>query len=159
MTKPDASACCGKRSSREVRLALASTTDRVTVAHMASSQGRGRFFLIALAGVSLLFGLWARTVRLGWALPAPGESFVLYHGPLMIIGFLGTLIGLERAVALGRLWPYGIPMLSGVSALSAFVGLPVQLNAPAAVVASLLLIAVFFVLYRQYPSEHLSSWA
>ena len=43
-------------------------------------------------------------------------------GPLMIIGFLGALIGLERAVALDRLWPYGIPMLSGISALSALWG-------------------------------------
>ena len=137
-----------------VGIALAGTTDRVTVTHMASSQRGGRFVLIALAGVSLLFGLWAGTVRLGWALPAPSESFIVYHGPLMIIGFLGTLIGLERAVALDRLWPYGIPMLSGVSALSALVSLPDQLSAPPAVAASLLLIAVFFALYRQYPSEH-----
>jgi hypothetical protein len=133
---------------------LAGTTDRVTVAHMHSNPRGGRFVLIALAGVSLLFGLWAGTVRLGWALPTPSESFIVYHGPLMIIGFLGTLIGLERAVALDRLWPYGIPILSGVSALSALVGLPVQLSAPPAVAASLLLIAVFFALYRQYPSEH-----
>ena len=91
-------------------------------------------------------------VRMGS--PSPSESLIVYHGPLMIIGFLGTLIGLERAVALDRLWPYGIPMLSGVSALSALVGLPVRLSAPAAVAASLLLIAVFFALYRQYPSEH-----
>jgi hypothetical protein len=137
-----------------VGIALAGTTDRVTVAHMHSSPRGGRFVLIALAGVSLLFGLWAGTVRLGWALPTPSESFIVYHGPLMIIGFLGTLIGLERAVALDRLWPYGIPILSGVSALSALVGLPVQLSAPPAVAASLLLIAVFFALYRQYPSEH-----
>jgi hypothetical protein len=137
-----------------VGIALASTTDRVTVAHMACSQRRGRFVLIGLAGVFLLFGLWAGTVRLGWALPAPSESFMVYHGPLMIIGFLGALIGLERAVALDRLWPYGIPMLSGVSALSALVSLPVQLSAPPAVAASLLLIVVFFALYRQYPGEH-----
>ena len=121
---------------------------------MTSSQRGGRFVLIGLAGVSLLLGLWAGTVRLGWALPAPSESLIVYHGPLMIIGFLGTLIGLERAVALDRLWPYGIPMLSGVSALSALAGLPVRLSAPAAVAASLLLIAVFIALYRQYPSEH-----
>jgi hypothetical protein len=72
----------------------------------------------------------------------------------MVIGFLGTLIGLERAVALGRVWSYGIPVLSGVSALSALTGLPVQLSAPPAVAASLLLVAVFVALYRQYPSEH-----
>src|SRR5262245_28573075 len=121
---------------------------------MASSQRGGQFILIALAGVSLLFGLWAGTVRLGWALPAPSESFIVNHGPLMIIGFLGTLIGLERAVALDRLWPYGVTVLSAISALSALVGFPVQLSALPAVVASLLLIAVFAFLYRQYPSEH-----
>jgi hypothetical protein len=60
---------------------------------MACSQRRGRFVLIGLAGVFLLFGLWAGTVRLGWALPAPSESFMVYHGPLMLIGFLGALIG------------------------------------------------------------------
>ena len=62
----------------------------------------------------------------------PSVQFIVVHGPLMVVGFLGTLIGLERAVALGRLWPYGIPMLSGVSALSALVGLPGQLSAPPA---------------------------
>src|SRR5215510_6186419 len=137
-----------------VGIALAGTSDRVTVARVHSSPRGGRFVLIALAGVSLLFGLWAGTVRLGWALPAPSESFIVYHGPLMIIGFLGSLIGLERAVALDRVWPYGIPMLSAVSALSALVGLPGQLSSPPAVSASLLLTAVFFALYRQYHSEH-----
>jgi hypothetical protein len=84
----------------------------------------------------------------------PSVQFIVVHGPLMVIGFLGTLIGLERAVALGRVWPYGIPALSGVSALSALAALPVQVSAPPAVAASLLLIAVFVALYRQYPSEH-----
>src|SRR5262245_64941350 len=127
-----------------VGIALAGTTNRVTLPHMHSSPLGGRFVLIALAGVSLLFGLWAGTVRLGWALPTPSESFIVYHGPLMIIGFLETLIGLERAVALDRLWPYGIPMLSVISAFSALVGLSDQLSAPPAIAASLLLTAVFF---------------
>jgi hypothetical protein len=121
---------------------------------MTSNQQRGRFVLIALAGVSLLAGLWAGTVRLGWVFPIPTDQFPIVHGPLMVIGFLGTLIGLERAVALDRVWSYGIPVLSGVSALFALVGLAAQLSAPPAVAASLLLVAVFVVLYRQYPSEH-----
>ncbi len=121
---------------------------------MTSNQQRGRFVLIALAGVLLLSGLWAGTVRLGWIFPIPTDQFSIVHGPLMVIGFFGTLIGLERAVALGRVWSYGIPVLSAVSALSALVGLPAQLCAPSAVAASLLLGAVFVALYRQYPSEH-----
>jgi hypothetical protein len=66
---------------------------------------RSRFLLIFLAGVSLLTGLWAGFVRLSWSIPVPNDGFVLAHGPLMLVGFLGTLIGLERAVVLGRAWP------------------------------------------------------
>ena len=121
---------------------------------MTSNQQLGRFLLIALAGVALLTGLWAGTVRSGWIFPIQTDQFPIVHGPLMVIGFLGTLIGLERAVALDGVWPYGIPVLSGVSALSALVGLPFQLSAPPAVATSLFLVAVFVTLYRQYPSEH-----
>ena len=117
-------------------------------------QHRGRFFLIFLAGVSLLTGLWAGLVRLGWPLPLPHEQFVIAHGPLMLVGFLGTLIGLERAVALARAWPYGIPILTALSSLTTMIALPVQLSATLASLASLLLLMVFIALYRQYPAEH-----
>ena len=91
---------------------------------------------------------------MSWLLPIPNSQFVLVHGPLMVVGFLGTLIGLERAVALKRWWAYGIPVLSGASALSALLAAPPQLAASLAAVASILMVAVFITLYRQYPSEH-----
>lgn len=121
---------------------------------MIVNQRAGRFFLIFLAGLSLLTGLWAGLVRLGWPLPLPQEQFVVAHGPLMLVGFLGTLIGLERAVTLGRAWPYGIPILTALSSLTIMIALPVQLSATLASVASLLLLMVFVALYRQYPAEH-----
>ena len=114
----------------------------------------GRFALLLWAGISLLTGLWAGLARMGWLLPSPAGQFVLVHGPLMVVGFLGTLIGLERAVALRRWWAYGIPVFSGLSALSELVGGSIQLTASLAAVASMLMIAVFTALYRQYPSEH-----
>lgn len=107
-----------------------------------------------LAGVSLLTGLWAGLARMSWLLPIPNSQFVLVHGPLMVVGFLGTLIGLERAVALKRWWAYGIPVLSVASALSALLAATPQLAASLAAVASILMVAVFVTLYRQYPSEH-----
>jgi hypothetical protein len=91
---------------------------------------------------------------MSWLLPIPNSQFVLVHGPLMVVGFLGTLIGLERALALKRWWAYGIPVLSGASALSALLAAPPQLAASLAAVASILMVAVFITLYRQYPSEH-----
>jgi hypothetical protein len=42
----------------------------------------------------------------------------------MVCGFLGTLIGVERAVALGSLWPYAAPLLTAVGALCLLAGLP-----------------------------------
>ncbi|MGB7950668.1 MAG: hypothetical protein WCH75_23560, partial [Candidatus Binatia bacterium] len=121
---------------------------------MTINQRRGRFVLIALAGFSLLAGLWSGLVRLGWILPVPNDQFLLAHGPVMVVGFLGTLIGLERSVALGRLWPYGIPMLTALSIVFILTGVSTQLSALLAVLASLLMVAVFVALYRQYPSEH-----
>ena len=121
---------------------------------MIGNKAPGRFLLIFFAGLSLLAGVWAGLVRLGWLLPIPHEQFVLAHGPLMLVGFLGTLIGLERAVALERAWPYGIPILTALSSLTTMIALPIQLPATLASLASLLLLLVFIALYRQYPAEH-----
>ena len=62
----------------------------------------------------LLAALWAGLMRLGWQLPALTPSLALAHGPLMISGFLGTLITLERAVAMQKKWMYIPPLLSGL---------------------------------------------
>jgi hypothetical protein len=121
---------------------------------MIVNQRRECIVLMALAGLFLLAGLWAGLVRLGWILPVLNDQFPFVHGPVMVVGFLGTLIGLERAVALGRVWPFGIPMLTALSIVSVLIGFSVQLSALLAVSASLLTAAVFAVLYRHYPSEH-----
>lgn len=63
-------------------------------------------------------GAWLGLVRLGWPLTLPWPDQLIAHGALMTGGFLGTLIGLERAVALGRPWAYSAPLLSGTAALA-----------------------------------------
>jgi len=115
---------------------------------------RRRFVLILVAGISLLAALWTGMVRLGWSLPVPAERFPSLHGPLMITGFLGTLIGLERAVALDRYWSYGVPIFTAIATLAMVAGLPLPIGALFAAMGSLLLTAVFVSLYRRYPSEH-----
>jgi len=72
----------------------------------------------------------------------------------MVIGFLGTLIGLERAVAINRIWPYGVPLCTGVGALVLLLGLPVLVSASLTTTGSLLMLLVFFYLYRQSPAAH-----
>src|SRR3990172_8934178 len=67
-----------------------------------------------LAMLALLAALWAGLMRLGWNLPALTPSLAMAHGPLMISGFLGTLIPLERAVAMKQKWMYLPPLLAGL---------------------------------------------
>src|SRR5574340_1181071 len=69
---------------------------------------------LALALLALLAALWAGLLRLGWSLPPLAEGLAFMHGPLMVSGFLGTLITLERVVALRRRWMYLTPLFTGL---------------------------------------------
>lgn len=70
---------------------------------------RVRFPLLALGLASLVCGVWAGLLRFGWSLPNGRANLIELHGPLMVFGFLGTVISLERAVALRRAWGYLAP--------------------------------------------------
>ena len=113
-----------------------------------------RFLLLGLGAASLLAGLWAGAARLGLDLPALNSELSSNHGPLMVVGFLGTLIALERAVALDRLWPYGAALLAAISVLTVLLGFPPECGAALALGASCLLLLVFVSLYRQVPAAH-----
>jgi hypothetical protein len=113
-----------------------------------------RFVLIALAGISLLTALWSGLTRLGWDLPKPNVDFDSLHGPLMTIGFLGTLIGLERAAAVERWWVYGIPLFSVVSVCVLLLDASPSAVALPAIFAAFLLAVFFASLYRRQPDEH-----
>jgi len=43
---------------------------------------------------------------------------IAWHGALMASAFFGTLISLERAVALGRLWAYAAPLACGAGGVA-----------------------------------------
>ena len=61
----------------------------------------------------------------------------------MLGGFLGLVIALERAVALGRPWAYAAPALASLSTLTLLAGLPVALAAALLTGSSVILIAIF----------------
>lgn len=114
---------------------------------------RLRYPLLLVALLTLLAATWAGLLRLGWVWPATG-GLAVSHGPLMVSGFLGTLIGLERAVALaalGRRWVYLAPLLSALGALASLLGLPVG---PWLLTGgSLALLAVFGEIIRRQPAS------
>ncbi len=69
-------------------------------------------FLILGAG-SLILALWAGLARIPFVLPT-GMNLAMLHGPLMVGGFLGTVIAVERASAIGRRWAWMAPALTGL---------------------------------------------
>ncbi len=84
-----------------------------------------RLPLLALGLAALAFGIAGGLARLGVASALP--SAIAWHGALMASAFFGTLISLERAVALGRLWAYAAPLASGLGGVLLLFGA----NAPA----------------------------
>jgi len=85
---------------------------------------RLRLFPLAAGAGALLVGLWVGLARLGLALPGGMPALADFHSALMISGFLGTVISLERAVAIGRWWAYTAPILSAIGAVALIVGAP-----------------------------------
>lgn len=68
---------------------------------------------VVLSFLALLAGLWAGLLRMGWSL-TPFPDLANAHGPLMVCGFLGTLIPLERAVAIRKKWMFAAPALTAI---------------------------------------------
>lgn len=109
--------------------------------------------IMPLVVVALLAALWAGLLRLGWRLPPLQPQLAGAHGPLMVVGFLGTLIALERAVALRKTWCLAAPVLIGVGALLLIVGW-VTAGAALMVLGSGALVLVSADMVRQHPALH-----
>lgn len=77
--------------------------------------------LLGLGFIALLLGVAGGLVRLGLAVPSPAAG-IAWHGALMASAFFGTLIALERAVAIGRPWAYLAPAASGAGGLFLLAG-------------------------------------
>jgi hypothetical protein len=84
---------------------------------MGSASALRRAPFLALGMLSLVAGVLGGLARAGldWS-PAPGGS-VWQHGALMIGGFLGTVISLERAVSVRRSWAYAAPLGTGAGGI------------------------------------------
>jgi hypothetical protein len=71
------------------------------------------------------------------------------HGTLMISAFLGTVISLERAVALARGWGYLAPAAAGLGGLALLAGAPVALPRVLSIAAATLLVAASIEVLRR----------
>ncbi len=78
------------------------------------------FVLLAMTG--LVLGLWTGLNRIGWNWGV--SPLTMHHGAVMVGGFLGTLISLEKIIPLQRKSLYAIPTLSALSVGVFFLGNP-----------------------------------
>jgi len=99
-----------------------------------------------------LAGLWYGLIRLGWRWPTPRPELVLAHGPLMVVGFVSTLVGLERAAAIRRWWAYAAPVATATAAALLLAGQPTAVVGAVAAVGALILVAAYAVILRRQPS-------
>lgn len=105
---------------------------------------------MALGMLALVTGLFAGVARMGWInLPA---NHTQWHAPLMVSGFLGTVISLERAIATGRRWAYAAPVLTGVGALALVGIIPWRASAGLILAGSVVATLTFVALLRAHRS-------
>lgn len=108
-----------------------------------------RALLLVPGGFALLAGLDAALILLG--LPAPIETSRLaeVHGILLVLGFVGSVIALERAVAAQRWWAYLGPMFLGAGAVLLVTRAPRNLGGVLLLAGSATLVAVYASLWRR----------
>ena len=83
-----------------------------------------RLPLLAAGFIALAFGVGAGLARMGWAFPLPDPRLIAWHGSLMIAGFFGTVISLERAVALTHPWSYLAPLAAALGSVALVAVMP-----------------------------------
>lgn len=122
----------------------------------------GRLPLLLMGMVALVSGVLAGLARLGAEVPALAAAKAGVHGALMIAGFLGTVISLERAVALassGLRWPYLAPLAAGLGGLSLLASLPIGISHAFFISAGLVLASGSVLLFFRQRVVYLATLA
>ncbi|HET7683871.1 MAG TPA: hypothetical protein VFK34_09425 [Marmoricola sp.] len=121
---------------------------------MSRTRARGgtsvvRLALMLPAGLALLAGLDAALLLLDLGAPVRTERLPEVHGFLLVLGFVGTLISLERAVALRRPAGFAAPGLLGLGGLLLISPAPLVAGRVALVLGAVALVAVYLPLWRR----------
>ena len=86
-----------------------------------------------------------------WA-PLSFARIAALHAPLMVFGFVGTFIVLERAVAARHLWGYSAPLLLGLGSLTLLSDVPDYVGKSMIGLGFIMLLAIYVVIRRRSPA-------
>ena len=132
----------------------ATTTAAATAAATARrSATLRRLPLLLPAGLALLLGIDAGLELLGLPAVRVTDQLPQVHGMLLVLGFVGALIALERAVALRRRPGFLAPILLGVGGLALVTPAPRAVGQAMLVAGSAALGLVYLALWRRTRDE------
>jgi len=116
----------------------------------------GRLPLLSLAALALLAGIDGALILLGHGAPFVSDRLEEAHGVLMVFGFVGTLIALERAVALRSTWGYAAPTLLGLGAIVTLSPAPLSAGGGLFAAGFAALLGVYWAIWRRQVSDELA---
>jgi len=99
----------------------------------------------------LLLGLNAGLLIMGLPVPVTLDRLPELHAPLLVFGFVGTLISLERAVALRTAWAYLAPALVAAGILLTLTPLPILAGKAIVAVGLLVHLLQYVAIWRRQP--------
>ncbi|HEY0902785.1 MAG TPA: hypothetical protein VGE14_02750 [Marmoricola sp.] len=112
-----------------------------------------RALMLLPAGIGLLAGLDAGLMLIGAPAPVRLDRLPDVHGMLMVLGFVGTLISLERAVALRRTPGFLAPGFLGLAALALVSPAPLVVGRALLVAGCAALVALYVPLWRRQRAD------
>ena len=107
----------------------------------------GKLPFMVLVIASLVSGIFTGWFRLGFELPV--SSVFLHHGAMMTGSFLGTVILIERIMALKRRWLFSFPVINASSVVFYYLDLD-SVAFACLVFGAIGLFYVFFLINQQY---------
>ena len=111
-----------------------------------------RLVALVLGAACVLMGLNAALLRLDLPALVSGARLAALHGPLMLVGFLGTVIALERAVAARAPWAFLAPLGNAAGCLALMAGAPDVVGRGLMTVAASILCGISLRVHRRAPS-------
>ncbi len=108
-----------------------------------------RMLFLLPAGAALLVGLNAGLQLLGADAPVKLDRFPQIHGMLLVLSFVGTVIALERSVALGKAAGYLSPALLGMAGLVMISPLPLVAGKLVLLAGTIAMVLVYIPLWRR----------
>lgn len=139
-------------SDRQSRASTTSNGVTTGAAAWVSTRVAPRLVVLVLGAACILMGLDAALLRLDLPAPVDGARLAALHGPLMLVGFLGTVIALERAVAARTPWAFLAPLGSAAGCLTLMAGAPDVVGRGLMTAAAGILCAIYLRVHRRAPS-------